>query len=93
MPLRTNYEKAKVDNTQQNRLCGEREETVNQKENEPRKLASKEYKTRHKWLGNVIHWELGKILKVDKINCSQTKVRLRERDINFPGILRYKRIT
>ena len=29
------------------------------------KLAQKEYKTRHDWVGKVIHWELCKKLKFD----------------------------
>ena len=33
--------------------------------NECCKLAQKEYKTRHDWVGNVIHWELGKKFKFD----------------------------
>ena len=39
------------------------------------KLAQKEYKTRHDWVGKVIHWELSKKVKFD-----QTKkiVKLKE---------------
>ena len=29
------------------------------------KLAQKEYKTKHDWMGKVIHWELCKKLKFD----------------------------
>ena len=29
------------------------------------KLAQREYKTRHDWVGNMIHWELFKKLKFD----------------------------
>ena len=32
------------------------------------KLAQKEYKTRHDWVGKVIHWELCKELKFDHTN-------------------------
>ena len=32
------------------------------------KLAQKEYKTRHVWVGKVIQWKLGKKLKVDHTN-------------------------
>ena len=32
------------------------------------KLAQKEYKTRHDWVGKVIHCELCKKLKFDRIN-------------------------
>ena len=44
--IRTNYIKAGIDKLQQNskyRLCGDS------------KLAQKEYKTRHDWVGKVIH--------------------------------------
>ena len=58
--IRTNYAKVKIDKLQQNnkcRLCGERDETINHIMNECNKLAQKEYKTRHYWVGKVIHWE------------------------------------
>ena len=63
--IRTNYVKAKIDRTQQNskcRMCGERDETVNHIISECSKLAQREYKTRHDWVGKVIHWELCKKL-------------------------------
>ena len=51
--IRTNYAKAKIDKTQQNRkckLCGDRDETINHIISETWKLTQKEYKTRHDWL-------------------------------------------
>ena len=51
--------KAKIDNTQQNSkcvLCGDRDKTVNHI-SKYSKLAQKVYKSRHDWLGKVIHWE------------------------------------
>ena len=63
-----NNSKAKIDNTQQNikcRLYGERNEKINQIISESSKLTQKEYKTRHVWLGKVIHWELCQKLKFD----------------------------
>ena len=36
-----------------------REEKINHIMSESRKLAKKEYKTRHDWVGEVIHWILG----------------------------------
>ena len=33
-------------------------------------LSQKEYKTRHKWIGKVIHWELCKKLKLDYAKMS-----------------------
>ena len=59
--IRTNHIKARIDKTPQNsrcRLCGERDETINRIIRECSKLAQKEYKTRHDWVGKVIRWEL-----------------------------------
>ena len=36
--------------------------------NECSKLAQKEYKTKHDWVGKVIHWELCKRVKFDHTN-------------------------
>ena len=69
--IRTNCIKARIDKTQQNgrcRLCGDRDETVNNIINECSKLAQKEYKTWHDWVGKVIHWELCKKFKFDHVN-------------------------
>ena len=58
---RTNHIKAKIDKTQQNckcRLCGDRDETINHIISECSKLPQKRYKTRHNWVGKVIHCEL-----------------------------------
>ena len=63
--------KARIDKTQQNnkcRLCGDRDETINHIISECSKLAQKEYKTRHNWVGKVIHWEMCKKLKFDSTN-------------------------
>ena len=32
------------------------------------KSTQKEYKTRHDWVGNMIHWKLSKKLKFDHMN-------------------------
>ena len=59
--IRTNHIKARIDKTQQNskcRLCGDRDETINHIISECSKLAQKEYKTRHDWVGKVIPWEI-----------------------------------
>ena len=69
--MRTNYIKAKIDKTQRNskgKLCGDRNEMINQIISECNKLAQKECKTRHDWVGKVIHWELCKKLKFDDTN-------------------------
>ena len=69
--VRANHIKARIDKTQQNskcRLCGDRDETINHIIRECSKLAQKEYKTWHDWLGKVVHWELCKKFKVDHTN-------------------------
>ena len=56
--VRTNHIKARIAKTQQNskcRLCGDRDETINHIISECSKLAQKEYKTRHDWVGKVFH--------------------------------------
>ena len=66
--IRTNHIKARIDKIQQNsecRLCGE---TINNIISECSKLAQKEYKTRHNWVGKVIHWEMSKKFKSDHAN-------------------------
>ena len=67
----TNHIKARIDKTQQNskcRLCGDRDETIDHIITKYSKLAQKEYKTRHDWVGKVIHWEMYKKLKFDHTN-------------------------
>ena len=69
--VRTNHIKARIDKTQQNskfRICGDRDETINRIISECSKLAQKEYKTRHDWVGKVIHWEMCKKFKFDHTN-------------------------
>ena len=69
--MKTNHIKARIHKTQQNsryRLYGERDETINHIISECSKLALKEYKIRHYWVGMVIHWELCMKLKFDHTN-------------------------
>ena len=69
--IRTNYIKARIDKTQQNRkykLCGGTNETINHIISECNKLAQKEYETIHDWARKVIHWELCKKLRFDQMN-------------------------
>ena len=66
--ISTNHIKARIDKTQQNsrcRLCGDKEEMINQMISESSKLAQKKYKTWHDWVGKLIHWELCKQLKLE----------------------------
>ena len=41
-------------------LCGNRDETINHAISECSKLTQKDYKTRHDWMGKLIHMELCK---------------------------------
>ena len=69
--IRTNHIKTRIDKTQQNskcRLCGDRDETINHIISECSKLAQREYKARHDWVGKVIHWEMCKKFKFDHTN-------------------------
>ena len=69
--IRTNHIKARIDKTQQNskcRLCGDIDETINHIISECSKLAQKEYKTRHNWVGKVIYWEMCKKFTFDQTN-------------------------
>ena len=61
--IRTNHIEARIDKTQQNskcRLCCDRDETINHIISEWSKLAQKEYKAKHDWVGKVIHCEICK---------------------------------
>ena len=52
--IKTNYIKAKIDNTQQNSICrlyGDRDKMIIHIISKCSKLAQKEYKTRHDWVG------------------------------------------
>ena len=68
---RTNHIKARIAKTQQNskcRLCGDRDETINHIISDCSKLAQKEYKEGHDWVGKGIHWEMCKKFKFDHAN-------------------------
>ena len=61
--LRTNAIKARIDKTTENslcRMCHAKDETVMHILCECPKLAQKEYKRRHDWVGKAIHWEMSK---------------------------------
>ena len=68
--MRTNHIKARIDKTQQNskcKLCGDRHETINHIINECSKLAQREYKVRHDWVGNI-HREMCRKFQFDHTN-------------------------
>ena len=59
--IRTNLIKAKIDKTQEDsrcRMCGKVDETINHLISECSKMAQKEYKNRHDWVGRRIHWDI-----------------------------------
>ena len=81
--------------TQQNsncRICGDRDETINHIISECSKLAQKEYKARHDWVGKVIHWEMCRKFQFDHTNkwYMHNLAPVLENDY---GTLTYKRIT
>ena len=69
--IRTNHIKARIDKMQQNskcRLCGDRDEAINHIISECSKLAQKEYKVWHDWVGKVIHLEKCRKFQFDHTN-------------------------
>ena len=69
--IRTNHIKARVDKTQQNSKCRlfcDRGETTNHIISECCRLAQKEYKVRHDWVGLVIHWKMYEKFEFDHAN-------------------------
>ena len=55
---------AKVDRTQTEskcRICGKVNESINYVLNECSKLVQKEYKRRHDWVCNRVHWDVSKV--------------------------------
>ena len=85
--IRTNHIKARIDKMQQNskwRLCGDRDETIIHIISKCSKLAQKEYKARHDWVGKVIHWEMCKKFKFDHADkwCMHNPAPFLENDIH-----------
>ena len=69
--IRTNHINGRIDKTQQNskcRLCVDRDETINHIISECSKLAQKEHKAKHDWVGKVIHWEMCRTFQFDHTN-------------------------
>ena len=84
----------RIDKTQQNskyRLWCYIDETTNQMIRECSKLAQKEYKTRHDWVGKVIHWKICKKFEFDHTNKWYQFKRMTH--INPYGTLTYTRLT
>ena len=85
--ITTNHIKARIDKTQQNskyRLCGDRDETISYIISECSKLAQKEYKARHDWVGKVIHREMCKKSKFYHTNkwCMHNPAPVLENDMH-----------
>ena len=69
--IRSNQIKARIDKTQQENKCnlrGDRDESINNIISECRNLAQKVYKTRHDWVGKLIHREMCNKFKFDHTN-------------------------
>ena len=54
------------------RLYGDRDETMKHIISECSKLAQKEFKTRHDWVGKGIHWDMWKKFKTIQFNITLT---------------------
>ena len=83
--IRTNLIKAKIDKTQQEskcRMCGQADESVNHILSECSKMAQKEYKRRHDWVGKKVHWEVSK--RMSQMQSVKTMIS------TFCGILKCK---
>ena len=59
-------------NNNNNRICGDTDETINHIISKCSKLPQKECKTRQDWVGKVIHWEMCKKFKFDHTNIWYT---------------------
>ena len=66
------------------RLWDDGDETANNITSECSKQMQKEYKTRHDWMGTVIHWELCKRLKLNHTGrwCMQKPESVLENEKN-----------
>ena len=49
-------------------LCGDRDKTINHIISECSKLAQKEYKARHDWVGKVVRWDMCRKFQLDHTN-------------------------
>ena len=49
-------------------FCSDKDETINHIISKCSKSAQKKYKTRHDWVGNLIHWEMCMKIKFDYTN-------------------------
>ena len=70
--IRTNVIKARIDRTQEEskcRMCGRADETINHLLSECSKMAQKECKRRHDWMGERIHWDV----------CKKNKIQVKEK--------------
>ena len=87
----------KIDNIQKNskcRGCRERDETISHIVSECNKLAQKEYKTRHDWVGKVITENCARNLILTIPPNGTNKNLLKKMiSIKLSGILKYKEIT
>ena len=69
--IKNNHIKSRIDKTQQYSKCrlrGDRDETNNLIISGCHKVAQKEYKARHDWVGKVITWEMCHKFQFDHAN-------------------------
>ena len=95
--IRTNVIKEKIDKSQEQtkcRTCSRGDETITHIVSECPKLAQREYKRRHDWVGRRIHW---KICRVNGIHVKSKwymsinqKRLLRMTHVKYFGILLYR---
>ena len=72
-------EGVEIDYAQQNckcRLCGDKDEMINNRVRECSKLVQQVYKTIHDWVGKVISWELCKKMKFDYYQMVYAQTRI-----------------
>ena len=92
--VRTNHIKARIDKTQHNskcRLWDDRNETINHIISECSKLAQKEYKTRHDWVGKLSKKMTHKLLWVFDIQTDHL-ISARRPDLKLTNKQKKKKI-
>ena len=75
------------------KLCDDRDESINHIISVSSKLAQKEYKARHDWIGKVIYLELCKKLKLGYTTESHIHNPKSVLEKETQKILRYEQIT
>ena len=90
--IRTNVIKGKIDKSQEQtkcRMCSRADETITHIVSECPKLAQREYKRRHDWVGRHIHWEIGIHVK-SKWYEHQSEAVIEMTHVKYFGSLLYR---